>query len=602
MVSVFITLENYFRQDRNSFICLYGFCTMLAYELFLENESTGQDPGKSIPIKKIFVTKDTSIKIDDKPLDTYGRLSVPNKLSDFLQTHFDMPIDTNKNLSLPRKIVAPNAAKPYVAIPGYVKISIKKDQMSGEITLGYKPNGYFAKLSIPDYEQEIQSTDISLKIDEQNYRIGDTSLYVAYCKNEILVDNKIPAKLFESICIEFFEYVKKKEPVFPKGKSSFMLYVLPGTEPIVFVRPNNTADPTQVDPSDESNNTAELLCIDPSDKSCSQYPIKPSQGVFFLSYDDPAFTINCKQEKEFYKNLGICKNMLDKIILPNTKKMSIAGFEWYFTSLENADLHFERKNVGIFGQLYSNYQKLCEKKTTENNPKLLIFCIKKTNAKLEVMISENLSLTRLDNMFSNINDSIPLSVLERTLIITRGKSTTYRYYIAAIKSILNQTSFDPVLLQKIFSEIIHDNIRKWLDSQRDAEDFFMRSEFCKKHLKTTIKNNQRMNQQDDHTAEQYTQFAKKIGIMARIYIDFRKDHKFENNSFKTILTKSKYDFKTLQDVVKQIGRSVHLLKLDPNDEKTLLENLSKHTPDIDTIDTKDDYSYYFYLGYFGRTN
>jgi hypothetical protein len=218
------------------------------------------------------------------------------------------------------------------------------------------------------------------------------------------------------------------------------------------------------------------------------------------------------------------------------------------------------------------------------------------------MISENLSLTRLDNMFSNINDSIPLSVLERTLIITRGKSTTYRYYIAAIKSILNQTSFDPVLLQKIFSEIIHDNIRKWLDSQRDAEDFFMRSEFCKKHLKTTIKNNQRMNQQDDHTAEQYTQFAKKIGIMARIYIDFRKDHKFENNSFKTILTKSKYDFKTLQDVVKQIGRSVHLLKLDPNDEKTLLENLSKHTPDIDTIDTKDDYSYYFYLGYFGRTN
>lgn len=589
MVSVFITLENYFRQDRNSFICLYGFCTMLAYELFLENESTGYDAGEGIPIKKIFVTKDAKIKIDDTPLDKYGHLDIRNKLAEFLQTHFDMPIDMNKNLGLPEKRVASKAPKPYVTIRGNLKIYPKKGQTSGKMTLSVPKKISFARLSIPDYEQEIQSTDIPLNAVKENYYLGDTSLYRAYCENKILVDDKIPAKLFESICEEFFEYIKKIKPVFPNGTCPFILYVLPSDKSITFDLSDDTVEPAQVDSFGNK---------------FSQYATKRSRGVFFLSYNNKEFTINCKQKQEFYKNLGIGKETLDKIILPNTKKMNITSFDfdWYFTSVENADLHFENKNVGIFGQLYNNYQKLREKKTTENNPKLLIFCIKKANSKLEVMISENLSLTRLGNIFSNINDEIPRFVLEKTLIIERGKNKTFRYYIAAIKSIINQTSFDPVLLQKIFSEIIRVNIREWLKSERDAEDFFIRSEFCKKHLKTTIKNNQRMNQQDDHTAEQYTQFAKKIGIMARIYIDFRKKHEFENNSFKTILTKPKYDFKTLQDVVKQIGLSVNRLKLDSNDEKILLENLSKHIPDIDTIDSKDDYSYYFYLGYFGRTN
>ena len=528
---------------------------LIAYELFLENKNSNQDEGKGFPIKKIFFEND-SVTLDDTAIQTYGQIDTSTVLANIIQKNLDMPIDTNSTLNIPKKIVAPNSPKPYVVIPGFIKIQTKKNQKYGEITLGDKRKGGFAKMSIPNYdEREIESADIPFKPDKHNYLIDNAVLYDVYCQNKILVNDTLPADLFKRITTIFFDYVKSKDLTFTNGTTSFLLYILPNNKPITYKHQSNT-------------NTDK---IDSFGNNFSVYHDGPSTGVFFLSYDDKAFTINCKEKQEFYQSIGIGKETLSKILLPTSKKMNIAGFEWYFINLSDAGQVFDKKPIGIYGQMCHNYIGL-NNRTKQSSPNLLIFCIKKTNAKLEVMIHENMSLSRLANIFADITlNEIPMFALEKTLIITRGQSTIYRHYMAAIKSILNGTTFDKVLLYKIFTHIIQINIRNWLDeNHNEAYDFFKRSEFCKKCLKIGVK-------QDD-PMESQAEFAKKIGNMARVYIDFRKKKNLENKSFQTILTKPKYDIKTLQGVVKQIGRSIHLLSLDKNDYNDILGKISDATP------------------------
>ena len=121
---------------------------MLAYTIFHENKNSKQVSGNGNPIKKIFIKND-AIKIEDKTIEEYG-LQISNT-SSFIVKQFNMPIDTTPNLNLPTKIVASNSPKPYVTIPGYIKTFKSKDTIKGEITLGDKKKGYFARLSIPDF-------------------------------------------------------------------------------------------------------------------------------------------------------------------------------------------------------------------------------------------------------------------------------------------------------------------------------------------------------------------------------------------------------------------------------------------------------------------
>ena len=549
---------------------------MLAYELYLENKNTGQDFGKGIPIKKITVDSKGKIEIDDIPIEKYDKMETSNNQINFIQKNFNMPIDTINDLNLPKKIVASNAKTPYVTIFGSIKIKTKNNTKYGTIILGNEKKGYSAKLFIPEYKKEIVSADISFRPDKKNYLLDGTPLYDAYCENKILVNDAMPAKLFSKISIKFFEYVQQKQINIPAGKSNFILYILPNDSPITYNQVTESQETTQVDSFGNDFST---------------YSKSRTAGVFFLSFDDKAFTINCKQYQEFYKTLGIGKETLQNIILPSNKMMKIPPYDWYFINLDDSHYRFENKPVGIYAQLYNIFKSMSYK-GVDTKSKLLTFCIKKTKSKFEVMISENLSMPKLAKIFENVTYAdIPLLAFEE-LIITRYKNTTYRYYMYAIKSLLNQTSFDGNTLNKIFIEIIHNNINKWLDKNAKAEIFFIRSEFCKERLKISAKHIISMEQ---------SEFAKKVGLMTRIYIDFRKDQHAENNSFKTILTKPKYDIKTLQDVIKQIGRSIHLLKLNEKDYENILDKITAVTPsDVEEPDLKADLSYHFYLGYFGK--
>ena len=552
---------------------------MLAYELYYENKDSNTERGRAHPIKKIFV-KNNVIKIDTTPIDIVGRSENLDNAKSSLQKILDMPIDTNPNINLPSKMVSSNSPKPYVIIPGIAKLFNKKgsDSVAGEITLGNKTKGSYAKLSLPSYDEEILSADTSLKMNKTDYLIDGEPLYDMYVKNQIIQDDKLLAPLFEKIAKEFFKFVKDKQVEF-KGKTTFMLYILPNDKKINYQDKNKGVAGTSF--TDSFGNEGEL-------------PDKPTDGVFFLSYDDPAFSINCKQKQEFYKDIGISEKSRSKIRLPENKMMSIAGFNWYFTDLENPGQVFARHNKGIYRQLFENYTKL---KTSEEKTNLShkVFCIKKTNAKLEVMVDENLTMQRLKSIFKNVqNSEIPNNAYE-SLIIRRGRSKIFSHYIRAVKSLLSQTGFSRDQLVSIFTRQIHDEIRGWLKERtgNNANEFFNKAEFCIKTLNHVQRLDGQLNSREN--------FAKSVGRMTRTYVDFRKRTKNDNNSIKDLLSKPKYDVGILKSVIKSIGRGIHLLNINKDEYDFIVKKMTELAPKDDVENTHDDLSYHFYMGYFGES-
>ncbi len=560
--------------------------TLLVYELYLQNKDSGSESGKGNPIKKIFIDKDV-IEIDDTPIDKYGKECTANHIKNWLQENLDMPIDIRREVGLPNKIVASNAAKPYITIYGYINLNIKdkkgKKEISGRITLGDKKRKPYAELSFPEKEIEIDSIDTKLKINDSEYFTSDeVTLYEQYHKNQIIRNGNLPAELFEKIAQEFFKYILDKEVEPPNGKTAFHLYILPNNSHIKYVPKNQKKDePETIDAFGETGTWSN----------------KRSQGVTFFSYDDKAFTINCKEKEEFYKNVGINDSSLENIFLPEKNKINIVGFEWYFLNVKDQKEVFQKG--GIYEQIYTNYQKL-KQDNIEQNAYCKILCVKKTQAKREVLIDENLTMGMMDQIFKGVTekDLVP-SAYER-LIVTRRKKSTYRYYIQAIKSLLNQTSFDREQLNKIFIEQIRIKIREWIKAKSDNEpiEWFNQFEFCYKTLIYTEKGKDIMD---------YEKFAENVGKMSREYITFRKKVGSDNNSLRDILTKTKYDRETLKFVVKTISRGIHLTNTTNKQELEKIDNkISKlmSSSQIDIDQNKDivnrDMSYYFYLGYFRR--
>jgi len=555
---------------------------MLAYQLYLENKKNNQDTGSGIPIKKLFVNR-YDVTIDNTALDAFGDDGQSTvQMSQFLKKQFDMPLDTTPNINLPNKISASRSPKPYVTIPGYIKTKKKKDNVIGELTLGDKTKEYFAKLTIPDYKIEINSADVVLKINSENYMIGNDLLYEKYCQNKILCDNKLSGELFENLAKKFFEFVKTKDVSFISGSSYFRLYVLPSDDKIKYVK--------------KESGQSTIKENDCFGNETISYPESPTKGVFFLSYDDKAFTVNCNKKQQFYKNLGIGKESFEKIFLPKNKSMHISGLDWYFVDLDNTITSFENKKAGIYAQLHNNYVKMKSHSSTERNDDLNITCIKRVQNKLEVILNENLSMQKMDTIFGNVETSdIPPFALE-SLQIKKEENVIYRYYVMALKSLLNQTPFDVALLLTVFVHKLRDELSSWLTAKtdKDPKEFFRRSEFCYKILNTSSISNNNMSE--------LSNFAIRVGMMTRTYIDFRKTHNFTNNSLRDILSKPKYDIATLQFVVKQIGRGIHLLNMDEKKYDVILSSLSDCVPSSDVdIDSRQDLSYHFYMGYFGGT-
>ena len=552
---------------------------MLAHTIFHENNNTGLEPGNGTPIKKIFVKNDT-ITLDNKTIQQYGVKILPSStVGSLMVKQFNMPLDIEASLNLPNKKVASNSPDPYVVIPGYIKAFKKKDQITGEITLGDKKKGYFARLSIPDFERNITPSDIGFKMDSQKYLMGDETLYDVYCKHKILENNKLKSSLFEKITDTFFDYIEEINPEFPKIKTSFSLYILPNDENITVI--SKQMKKTFSNKTDAFGNDLDY------------YPDKPTTGLFFCSYDDKAFTINCTVKEKFYETLGIGNNSHDKLSLPNSKKNSISGFDWYFLNLQSPDKIFTKRNQGIYHQLCQNYLDLKnEQNLTNTLSSLLVFCIKKNNAKLEVMLSENLAMEQMETLFGDAPlKDVPSFTLE-LLIIKKNSKLFFRYYMMAIKSLLNGTPVNSDLLIKIFTDKIRVEIREWVKGKSDitAIDFFKRSEFCLKTLNPLYIS--------DHLLKEEEEFAKSVGGITRQYITFRMTHGHDNNSLREILSKPKYDIQTLQYVIKQIGRGIHLLNIKSEKYKEILSKITDSAPEAIDSDSRKDFSYHFYMGYF----
>ena len=120
----------------------------------------------------------------------------------------------------------------------------------------------------------------------------------------------MPSKVFLEICRAFSSLWKEKiafEELKEFSSFSFRIVVLPFSllaEGKVEYRSQEEADSTCESFKDCFGNHA------------TDYPSKATINAKFVSFDDEAFTINCRTGKEFYQNLGIGNQSFRKIFLP----------------------------------------------------------------------------------------------------------------------------------------------------------------------------------------------------------------------------------------------------------------------------------------------
>ncbi len=91
---------------------------MLAYDLYLKNKEYEGNPVKSeSPLKKMYVSKST-IEVDDKTKDEYGKDTNPR--TEFIQNWLSMPLNTVNadRLNLPDKTTGSRSRQPYLRIFG----------------------------------------------------------------------------------------------------------------------------------------------------------------------------------------------------------------------------------------------------------------------------------------------------------------------------------------------------------------------------------------------------------------------------------------------------------------------------------------------------
>jgi hypothetical protein len=96
-------------------------------------------------------------------------------------------------------------------------------------------------------------------------------------------------------------------------------------------------------------------------------------------------------------------------------------------------------------------------------------------------------------------------------------------------------------------------------------------------------------------------FAYNVGTIARLYIDFKnRSDKIKNNSMRDIMTYNKYDREKLQFVVRRICLGINLSKAKEEEITQITRDISRFMPqeEIPSSDASNDYSYFFYKGYF----
>lgn len=565
---------------------------MLAYDLFVMNKDFGGAAVKKVrPVKKIFFNNN-SLSFDKKALEEY--VIDDKDIRYKAQRALSMPLNTSPALAMPNKVTGSNQSRPYVEFFGIM--ATKKSGTMFEITCKGKDekqkiNGkpkemtYKATYDLPSNKREISASDsMMLKIDRENYFVGNRSLFELYVESGILTkDGKLPSSVFKKVCEEFFDFVKRQwSDDIDDRKMDFSLFILPTEYPVEYRDANSK-------PISANSGT------DSFGNSFSHFPSKSTQTAKFLSFDDPAFTLNFAKNEQLYKNLSIGNESHEKINMPADRVIEIFGLNWVFVDITEPEFKFEKLGRGVYAQLWDNYHRLVEKANDPYNAKsqMKIVCYKVTQAKTEVLLDENLTMGDMRRIFSDVKkeDGIPPLTLE-LLIQKKERSIIWSDYLDAVRALIGKRTIDRNWLLAILSKILRESLFNWLKKPSEANDFFVKSEFCRKVLS---KHHQ---PQDMDDAEM---FAYGAGRIAGKYIRFKESVGEQSNSLRDILTYSKYDREKLRFVIQRVGLGISLSKADEeklNEVTRFVKEEMARMKEIPDTDAHNDYSYFFYRGAF----
>lgn len=576
---------------------------MLAYDLFLKNDQRNYNPilFNVRPIKKIFIKK-KEIVIDGKGIEHYDSKTLDDYKE--IQNLWQMPLNTTKKdtINIPNDNTSPRQDPPYLIIEGELKSNKEKKPIKiifttkkftkNELKFEYdleKSNLEF--ITKKDDENQTHKVDkkIALKINiPKNYLIENQSLLDAYKVNQIIQDdNTIKFSTIEESLKKFCNYIKNKIPE-KVLNGNFEIYVLP-------------IEAKEKEIKNKLKQFGKPSFKDSFGNTVSDFASGNTRTASFLSFNEDYFTIKYIQDKAFYENLGIGIESLDKVELPKQEMFHISGFDWWFFSQEvPANFDFKRYGGGIFKQLYQNYKELSRlEQSTIGRVNLHVTCFKPDSKKLEVIIDENLTMKKLERLFSIIPDEkkIPRNVFEDSLIIKIGRTTIWHNYIIAVRAFLSEIPVDSFFLMKIFIIKIQNKIFDWIKQKgfSDASEFFKQAWFCYKILTRRDKKQMSLDNNEN--------FAYNVGKLAGRFFNFasklNEANKTDKNRYSGILTYTKYDKTTLERIFKRIGWWFGLLPSDNERKAAFLSQALETVKNLGEMsDSNKDYSFFFYKGFF----
>lgn len=572
---------------------------MLAYELFLKNQkNTDETIKRIVPIKKVFVKVDgaVTLQLDPKSLEDYG--DEPKQHDSFRKT-LSMPLNYLESVGLPSRATGAASKRPYVEFygvyrKGKLQISVQGEKNKGETN---KPSfEYLFNCENNKEESASKAGSLVLRLDRKNYFVRDKTLFETYSEAGIVnADGALTSELFFKVCGAFASFWQEKKMCEELkdfwGNIRFSIVVLPYSL---------MSDELKIEYRCEARRADVVLTQEFEDSfgtPATDFPSKTTINAKFVSFDDQAFTPNCKTGKDFYQNLGIGNQSFPKINMPSDSRFDISGLTWYFLDINVPEFQFEKKGVGIYDQLLSNYKLLSSRPGVSANraSNMKIICVKAAQSKLEVLLDENLTFDQMKEMFSRAQDNFSWhpKALE-SLIIKRNNDIIWTDYLTAIRCFMTGTFFNRAVLLQRYLTIIRENyLRDWIKGaekeKKTKQEFFETSQFCLKLLTYDGKKGLVMNKNEE--------YAYKIGLIAGKYVKFKRDTDPANNSTNDILTYSKYDRERLRFVYRRIGLGISLSKVDKNNIEQSVKK-DKPTEEIEDARANEDYSYFFYKGVF----
>ncbi|MEM3443182.1 MAG: hypothetical protein QXM86_04935 [Candidatus Bathyarchaeia archaeon] len=521
------------------------------------------------------------IHFDDKTLAEYGDESTP---ADLLKNQLQMPYNTLESVGLPFRGTGSNSPKPYVEFQGTLKKNTITFQITGRQTqkIKWKYAFDFAK---NDEHLTLETDLIKLRLDKEHYFVQNKLLYEYYVQDGIINSNgELSKKIFLEVCRTFINLCKAKnlkdKLTEYKGKENFRLVLLPYT----------IINESTVEYHEATKASLMQEFIDAFGVPANAYPSKSTQTAKFLSFDDPAFTLNCTRNQEFYRNLGIGATSFEKINMPPEGAIEISGLSWYLFDINDPTMTFEQRQSGFYDNLLNGYFALKNKRYSSPNTAamLKILCVKKAQAKLEVLIDENLTLSQLNKILQNGDLGYCPMVFE-SLIKKRNQDVIWSDYINAIRFFIKGLLFERNVLIKLYTQQINENLFDWLrDHALRDSSFFTKSEFL---IKLLTKEGEKMNKNEE--------YAYKIGKIAGKYVKLKKAADEAGSSISDVLTYTKYDRERLRHVYKRVCLGAVLLK-DSAKADELNQFIKDNTPPTEIEDEKssEDFSYWFYKGVF----